>query len=116
MANAQIYNPETSVDVQRRLSEFFGKLSHAQQRALLLDYDGTLARFCTDADRATPYHEVPALLDRIRTAHELSIGDRDRSQGVRCGETSWSETCRSLRMPRARAPSCERHFRDARDR
>ncbi len=66
MTNAQTYNPETSVDVQRRLSEFFGKLSRAPERALLLDYDGTLARFCTDADRATPYREVPPLLDRIR--------------------------------------------------
>jgi trehalose 6-phosphate phosphatase len=66
MTNAQVYNPETSVDVQRRLSEFFGKLSRAQERALLLDYDGTLARFCVDADRATPYLEVPPLLDRIR--------------------------------------------------
>ncbi len=66
MTNAQIYNPETSVDVQRRLSEFFGKLSQTQQRALLLDYDGTLAEFRTDPDRATPYREVPPLLDRIR--------------------------------------------------
>ena len=43
-----------------------GSCRSAQQRALLLDYDGTLARFRTDADRATPYHEVPPLLDRIR--------------------------------------------------
>lgn len=66
MTRAQIYNAETSDDVQRRLSGFFEQLARAPERALLLDYDGTLAQFRADADKATPYREVPALLDRIR--------------------------------------------------
>lgn len=66
MTDAETYSPETSVDVQRRLSAFFEQLASATERALLLDYDGTLARFCTDAEHATPYRDVPPLLDRIR--------------------------------------------------
>ena len=66
MTYAQTYNPETSGDVQRRLSGFFDQLSHAPKRALLLDYDGTLAEFTPDAATATPYRDVPVVLDRIR--------------------------------------------------
>lgn len=73
MTNAQTYNPETSVDVQRRFSAFFGRLGGAPERALLLDYDGTLSQFCTDADRAIPYREVPPLLDRIRKQTETRL-------------------------------------------
>ncbi len=73
MTKAQVCNPEVSIDVQTRLSEFFAKLSQARQRALLVDYDGTLARFCTDADHATPYREVPPLLDRIRTYSDTRL-------------------------------------------
>lgn len=66
MTHAQTYKINPLVDTQRRLPDFFERLARAPERALLLDYDGTLARFCTDADRATPYREVPPLLDRIR--------------------------------------------------
>lgn len=66
MTNTQASSPQYSVDVQTRLSGFFGELSLAPERALLLDYDGTLAQFRTDPEQATPYPEVPPLLNRIR--------------------------------------------------
>lgn len=45
--------------------EFLDQLRSAPSRVLLLDYDGTLAPFQTDRDRAFPYPEVPDLLNRI---------------------------------------------------
>ncbi len=36
-----------------------------RERALLLDYDGTIAPFATDRSRAHPYSRVPELLDEI---------------------------------------------------
>ena len=44
---------------------FFDQLARAETSALLLDYDGTLAPFSTDRDRAFPYPTVPELLERI---------------------------------------------------
>jgi trehalose 6-phosphate phosphatase len=44
---------------------FFEQLRSASTRVLLLDYDGTLAPFQVERDRAFPYPEVPHLLDRI---------------------------------------------------
>lgn len=35
------------------------------RRALLLDYDGTIAPFVVDRDHAYPYEEIPSLLDEI---------------------------------------------------
>ena len=46
-------------------STFFNQLRSAAESALLLDYDGTLAPFQTDRDRAYPYPEVMPLLERI---------------------------------------------------
>lgn len=43
---------------------FEGVATHAHS-SLLLDYDGTLAPFTPDRDHATPYPEIPELLDRI---------------------------------------------------
>ena len=40
--------------------------SRTSNRALLMDYDGTLAPFSEDRRRAVPYPGIPALLDRIR--------------------------------------------------
>lgn len=44
----------------------FGEcLARTRQRLLLLDYDGTLAPFRTDASKATPYAAIPELVDAI---------------------------------------------------
>src|SRR5450631_3208252 len=44
---------------------FFERVSHAPSRALLLDYDGTLAPFTPDRMRAFPYKEIPDLISQI---------------------------------------------------
>ncbi len=44
---------------------FFRGLQTASRRALLLDYDGTLAPFSSDRDRAFPYAGVPGALAAI---------------------------------------------------
>ncbi|HXY09087.1 MAG TPA: trehalose-phosphatase [Terriglobales bacterium] len=55
----------TGVTQTDRLAPFFDRLRVAPSRILLLDYDGTLAPFQIDRDRAFPYPGVPALIDRI---------------------------------------------------
>lgn len=44
---------------------FLEKIRRASSRVLLLDYDGTLAPFTPDRDRAFPYREIPALVSEI---------------------------------------------------
>jgi trehalose 6-phosphate phosphatase len=44
---------------------FFDRLRTAPSRALLLDYDGTLAPFTPDREHAFPYPEIPELVARI---------------------------------------------------
>jgi trehalose 6-phosphate phosphatase len=44
---------------------FFDRLRNAPFRALLLDYDGTLAPFTPDREHAFPYPEIPELVARI---------------------------------------------------
>jgi trehalose 6-phosphate phosphatase len=46
-------------------SLFFQELVRAPTRILFLDYDGTLAPFTPDRDRAFPYPGVPPLLERL---------------------------------------------------
>jgi len=46
-------------------ASFMEKVRHAKSRALLLDYDGTLAPFTPDRTRAFPYREIPELVSRI---------------------------------------------------
>jgi len=48
-----------------RRTSFFDQLGSAPSRVLLLDYDGTLAPFQIERDRAVPYPEIPGLLGRI---------------------------------------------------
>lgn len=50
---------------QDTYTSFLERLRSAPARVLLLDYDGTLAPFQIDRDRAFPYPEVPVLLGRI---------------------------------------------------
>jgi trehalose 6-phosphate phosphatase len=47
------------------LTFFFQRLSAADERLLILDYDGTVAPFTADRHRALPYPTVPELLDCI---------------------------------------------------
>jgi trehalose-phosphatase len=46
-------------------ASFFEQVRHASKRALMLDYDGTLAPFTPDRTRAFPYREIPELVGRI---------------------------------------------------
>lgn len=55
----QILNPEVHLDL------FFEDLANTKQRALLLDYDGTLAPFRIERDKAVPYPGVSEILDSI---------------------------------------------------
>jgi|SRR5579862_1673503 len=48
-----------------RRTSFLDQLHSAPERILLLDYDGTLAPFQIERDRAVPYPEVPELLGKI---------------------------------------------------
>ena len=47
------------------LAEFLDRLGSAPASALLLDYDGTLAPFRLERDRAYPYPEVVPLVEQI---------------------------------------------------
>ena len=47
------------------LDRFFSELETARARVLMLDYDGTLAPFRTERDRAVPYPGVRETLDAI---------------------------------------------------
>ena len=44
---------------------FMERVRQASSRALLLDYDGTLAPFTPDRDHAFPYREIPELVSQI---------------------------------------------------
>lgn len=54
-----------TADQQRHLADFFKRLATAPHRALLLDYDGTLAPFKIRRDEALPYPGVREILDAI---------------------------------------------------
>lgn len=46
-------------------ASFMERVRNATSRALLLDYDGTLAPFTPDRARAFPYREIPELVSQI---------------------------------------------------
>ena len=50
----------------RRIAAFLSRLSKARSRALLLNYDGTLAPFSCNPERAYPYPEIANTLHRIQ--------------------------------------------------
>lgn len=50
---------------QLNLVHFVQNLCHVQHRALLLDYDGTLAPFCIQRHKATPYPNIREILETI---------------------------------------------------
>src|SRR5258708_29408870 len=51
---------------------FLERVRRATSRALLLDYDGTLAPFTPDRTRAFPYREIPELVSQIMR-HETRV-------------------------------------------
>src|SRR5256885_2007083 len=57
--------PTKVAERQDVYASFFDQVSHASKRALMLDYDGTLAPFTPDRTRAFPYREIPELVGRI---------------------------------------------------
>jgi len=56
------------MDADDLLTSFLARLETATERALLLDYDGTLAPFRRERDRAVPYPGVREALTRILSA------------------------------------------------
>jgi trehalose-phosphatase len=59
-------HPEMKIlNPQKKLSDFFGCLKKSRSRALLLDYDGTLAPFRVERDKALPYPGVTEVLKQL---------------------------------------------------
>jgi trehalose-phosphatase len=56
-----------------RTQSFFATTSECQNRALLLDYDGTIAPLVTDRTQAYPYPSVPELLESIMIEGETRV-------------------------------------------
>lgn len=52
---------------------FWRRVAKADQRLLLLDYDGTLAPFTPERDRAFPYSEVPGVLRALQQAGRTRV-------------------------------------------
>ncbi len=55
------------------LEDFFGSVSEAHDRLLLLDYDGTLAPFHVDRDRAVPYWGVIEVIESIMQSERCRV-------------------------------------------
>ena len=60
-----------TLEKQVKYGSFLEQLKTAEQRVLLLDYDGTLAPFRAARDHAFPYPGIPYLVSRI-----MSVGTR----------------------------------------
>ena len=56
-----------------KISEFLRRLSKARSRALLLDYDGTLAPFSCNPAQAYPYPEISETLRRIQCSTDTRL-------------------------------------------
>jgi len=65
----ELVEPATQYDVV----EFFESVAKAPKSALLLDYDGTLAPFHVEREKATPYPGVTALLQDITSTTRTQI-------------------------------------------
>lgn len=59
---------QSSATPSDALAPFFGRLAEARRRVLMLDYDGTLAPFVVERDRALPYPGVREILNEILRA------------------------------------------------
>lgn len=58
---------------QIELGQFIGKVAEADQSALLLDYDGTLAPFSVDRQEAVPYPGVVPILQEIMASGRTRV-------------------------------------------
>lgn len=58
----------------KEISDFLAQAARTKSRALLLDYDGTLAPFCLDRSHAVPYPAIPPLLEQIRACGDTRLG------------------------------------------
>ena len=59
-------NQDISTNTRRIFSDFFAEVARTSPRTLLLDYDGTLASFCPDRERAVSYPGIQELLSKIQ--------------------------------------------------
>ncbi len=66
-------NQDVSTNTRRQLSDFFAEFAKATARALLLDYDGTLARFCSDPERANSYPGILEVLSEIQASSNTRL-------------------------------------------
>ncbi|RKX24429.1 MAG: trehalose-phosphatase [Candidatus Zixiibacteriota bacterium] len=63
----QVLNPRFNID------SFFGAVASADETALLLDYDGTLAPFRPERDKAIPYDGIRERLDHLNRLSECRL-------------------------------------------
>lgn len=63
----QILNPAVKIE------RFFAKVEQAEQRLLLLDYDGTLAPFRIERNQAVPYPGVREILEALSEAGHTRV-------------------------------------------
>lgn len=61
------------LDPKIDLENFYMKRKSASQRGLLLDYDGTLAPFHAEREKAYPYLGIPEMLDNIMKAPNVRL-------------------------------------------
>lgn len=66
-------NQDISTNTRRKFTDFFAEVARATRRALLLDYDGTLARFCADPERAITYPGIQGLLSKIQDSSNTRL-------------------------------------------
>lgn len=59
---------------EQGFKDFFASVARAEESALLLDFDGTLAPFRIDPLQVKPWSGVPALLTRIHDTGRTRIG------------------------------------------
>ena len=89
---------------------FLEQLKNADQRILLLDYDGTMAPFHKDRTHAFPYPEIPPLLTEIMKAGTRRVAGNGTSV-ARVGHVEWAlSTSGDLGKPRIRAPYAQRRL------
>ncbi len=58
---------------QLAFDSFLGKLKGAAQKVLFLDYDGTLAPFHVEPDKAFPYPGVREMINRLMKASDIRL-------------------------------------------
>ena len=61
------------LDPKIDLERFYEQRDRASEKVLLLDYDGTLAPFQVQPDKAYPYAGVPEMLDRIMKEPDIRL-------------------------------------------